>query len=344
MREQIVREAGERVFRFVNYFVNLKSRKGLVISTASLFNIEKHQKLSLEFLINLKRINDIRYITEFFNAANEKLISGGIFIGCVETKDLRKERVLNKFIPPFNYIYYFFDFIIKRIFPKFPVTKTIYFFLTRGQNRVISRAEALGRLIYSGFEVVTESYLDKHLYFVARKSGPPINGSHPSYGPLAVLERVGRHGKIIRVYKLRTMHPYSEYLQEYIYKLHRLDAKGKISNDFRVTTLGRFFRKFWLDELPMFLNLLKGDMKLVGVRPLSRHYFGLYSKELQEKRIRYRPGLIPPYYADMPRNLQEIMDSEMRYLDAYEKKPFRTTVRYFFKAVYNILIRRARSN
>ena len=55
-------------------------------------------------------------------------------------------------------------------------------------------------------------------------------------------------------------------------------------------------------------------MKLVGVRPLSQHYFSLYTKELQDKRILCKPGLVPPYYADMPKNLDEIIASEMRYL------------------------------
>ena len=85
-------------------------------------------------------------------------------------------------------------------------------------------------------------------------------------------------------------------------------------------------------------------MKVVGVRPLSQHYFNLYSKELQEKRIKNRPGLIPPYYADMPETLEEIQESELRYLDSYEKHPLRTQLRYFWKAFYNILFRRARSS
>ena len=93
----------------------------------------------------------------------------------------------------------------------------------------------------------------------------------------------------------------------------------------------------------MILNMLKGEMKLIGVRPLSSHYFNLYTDELKEKRIRYKPGLIPPFYADMPTTLEEIMESEHKYLDAYEKSPFMTDLRYFTKAWYNILFKRARS-
>ena len=95
----------------------------------------------------------------------------------------------------------------------------------------------------------------------------------------------------------------------------------------------------------MFINVLRGDMKLVGVRPLSNHYFSLYSQELQEKRTKFRPGLLPPFYADMPKTLDEIQDSEMRYLEACEKRGcFITDCVYAWKIVVNILFRKARSN
>ena len=84
-------------------------------------------------------------------------------------------------------------------------------------------------------------------------------------------------------------------------------------------------------------------MKLVGVRPLSDHYFNLYSKELQDLRIKTKPGLIPPFYVDMPISLEEIIASEIKYLKAYEKSPYKTDFIYFFKSLFNILIKRKRS-
>jgi len=104
-------------------------------------------------------------------------------------------------------------------------------------------------------------------------------------------------------------------------------------------------RKYWIDELPMLINLIRGEMKLVGVRPLSRHYFNLYSKELQEKRVNYKPGLLPPFYADMPQTLAEIQRSEMNYLLACETKGvFKTDLRYLILILKNILIKNARSS
>jgi len=92
------------------------------------------------------------------------------------------------------------------------------------------------------------------------------------------------------------------------------------------------------------MNLLKGEMKLVGVRPLSMQYFNLYNKELQEKRVRYKPGLLPPYYADMPKSLDEIQESEMNYLIACETRgEFKTDLRYLVIILRNILIKKARS-
>ena len=93
----------------------------------------------------------------------------------------------------------------------------------------------------------------------------------------------------------------------------------------------------------MLINLLNGDMKLIGPRPLSQHYFNLYSSELKEKRLQYKPGLIPPFYADNPKTLVEIMESEERYLKLFEKNPIGTDVKYFFKCILNILFKGARS-
>jgi lipopolysaccharide/colanic/teichoic acid biosynthesis glycosyltransferase len=140
------------------------------------------------------------------------------------------------------------------------------------------------------------------------------------------------------------MHPYSEFLQAYIYSRNSLQEGGKFKRDIRVTTLGRIMRKYWLDELPMLINLARGNMKLVGVRPLSAQYFSLYSKELQELRTKFKPGLLPPFYADMPKTLEEIEKSEMNYLLLCTKNgTFLTDIKYFFLIIRNILFRSARS-
>ena len=314
-----------------------------VLSTTTTFNILSLPDKKYNYIINLHKLNDIRQMDTFIDAVNKKLDPGGYFFCCVETKDQRKTRLLKKFPPLLNYIFYSFDFIVKRILPKFNVTQGLYLLLTRGENAVISRAEALGRVSRGGFRIKQESFIGNKLYIESRKWGDPFPAKGNIASPLIALPRIGRNGKILKVYKLRTMHPYSEYIQGYVYKTNDLGEGGKFKNDFRITSWGSFCRKVWLDELPMIINFLKGDMKLVGVRPLSKQYFDLYNIELQNRRIKYKPGLIPPFYVDMPANLEEIQLSELRYLDAFDKHPFLTDSRYLWKSGWNIIFRNARS-
>lgn len=343
IKDAIIEESNPDVYQYLAQNINFNVPNYTLLSTTTRFNVEKlPEKLYLK-IVNLKRINDIRFVNKFFESVNRKIPKGGIYIGCVETKNQRKARILRKYPPILNWIYYFFDYIIKRVFPKFNLTKRMYFFLTRGNNRVISKAETLGRLFSCGFDIIETKQIHGLLYFVTRKERDPYYDMSPTYGPFIKLKRIGKNKKIIYVYKLRTMHPYAEYIQQYVYEQQQLQEGGKFKNDFRVTTVGRFFRKFWIDELPMIINFLRGDLKIVGVRPLSEHYFNLYSTELQELRIKTKPGLIPPFYVDMPKTLDEIQESEFKYIRSYLKKPFRTDWVYFWKAIYNILFKKARS-
>jgi lipopolysaccharide/colanic/teichoic acid biosynthesis glycosyltransferase len=315
-----------------------------VLSTTTIFNISSLIRNKYDYIINLHKINDIKKLDSFLDTVNSKLEMKGYFFCCVETKDQRKQRLLKKYPPVLNYIYYIFDFIIKRILPKLKFTRGLYFFLTRGENAVLSRAEALGRISRAGFRIKQESFIGNLLCIEARKIAEPIPINENVYGPLIALSRVGRDGNMIKVYKLRTMHPYSEFIQEYVYQQHDLQDGGKFKNDFRITSWGAVCRKIWLDELPMLMNFFRGDMKFVGVRPLSKHYFELYRKDVQERRIKYKPGLIPPFYVDMPADLEAIQASEIKYLDSFDRHPVYTDFRYFWKAWRNILFRKARSN
>ncbi|MEI6434099.1 MAG: sugar transferase [Bacteroidota bacterium] len=344
MRSLIIQEIGESVYKRLAGYLEFYINPLLVVSTTTTFNIQSQPMPSYGTIVNFAHINGIRYLNKFFETVNAKLQVKGLFLGRAEVYSTRKRRILRYYPFGINYLVYSFDYLLNRVFPKLPFTKQIYFFITKGSERVLSRTETLGRLYSCGYEIVEEIEIDDLLYFVGRKIRKPYFDNNPTYGVLIKLNRVGKDGRIIGIYKLRTMHPYSEYLQPYIYTMNKLREGGKIRDDFRVTTIGGLARRFWIDELPMVINLLKGEVKLVGVRPLSKHFFELYSPELREKRIKYRPGLIPPYYADMPKTLEEVMDSEMRYLEAYEKNPIRTDFYYFRKALYQIIIKQARSH
>lgn len=339
----IKEHAGEGVAEYLVQHLPKGDAKVLYLATTTRFNILNQPPDDYAALVNLKKVNDVRFLNKFFEAVNSILPLGALYINSVTTYKIRKARLLAKYPPVINWMVYTIDFALRRVFPKLPVTKQIYFYLTQGNGRVLSKAETFGRLYSCGFEVIDEKLIGNELFFVARKRKEPVFDLNPTYGPLIRLRRVGKGGKMIGVYKARTMHPYAEYLQEYVYQRSNLAEGGKFNDDFRITTLGRFMRKFWLDELPMLINLFKGDLKLVGVRPLSRHYFSLYPEEVQKRRIAYKPGLIPPYYADMPKTFDEIVASEVRYMDACDKSCFITDFRYFWKAMYNIFLRNARS-
>lgn len=91
-------------------------------------------------------------------------------------------------------------------------------------------------------------------------------------------DRVGKDGKIFKIIKFRTM-------------LEAYDKFGEpLSDKERVTSFGNFLRSTSLDELPELINVLKGDMSLVGPRPLLVEYIDLYSKE-QFRRHEVRPGM-----------------------------------------------------
>lgn len=344
-RETILEETGADVLTYLEKQINLDSPFTQIISTTTRFNVLTLPDGYFNTLVNLKRINDVQYINKFLESVNIKLRQDGIFILTVETLCLRKLRIMAKYPPVLNWLAYRFDSFYNRVLPKIPITKKLYYFFTSARNRVLSKAEIFGRLYSCGFEIEDEKIIDSLMWITARRVKAPLFDHQPTYGPLIRLKRVGKGGKIITVYKMRTMHAYSEYLQEYVYKLNNLQEGGKFKNDFRVTKWGRFLRSLWLDELPMIINVINGDLKIVGVRPLSQQYFSLYTPEVQELRKKVKPGLVPPYYAQhpTPKTLDQVIQNEQDYLEAYLKSPFRTDFVYFWRAFYNIIFRRARS-
>lgn len=97
-------------------------------------------------------------------------------------------------------------------------------------------------------------------------------------GAFFTQERPGKDGRIFKVIKFKSM-------------TDERDAEGRLLPDAeRLTKVGRFIRSTSLDELPQLLNVLKGDMALVGPRPLLPRYLSLYSKE-QARRHEVRPGI-----------------------------------------------------
>jgi lipopolysaccharide/colanic/teichoic acid biosynthesis glycosyltransferase len=211
-------------------------------------------------------------------------------------------------------------------------------------NSKYSKAEILGRITYSGYKLIEEIDGPDYNKIIVRpselKETPEV--SEIKYSNLIKLPRIGRFNKVIYVYKFRTMYPYSEYITDYVYQTYNFRAGGLFEADIRISKKGNFLRKIWLDELPMIINIIKGDLKLIGVRALSKYYLELYPMDLRQLRSQYKPGLIPPFYVDLPNDLDGIFISEKKYLERYRIKPCLTDFEYFLKSIYRVFFHKTK--
>ena len=289
-------------------------------------------------LVDTGLFNEADDLNGYLRAINRSLPVGGRYVGFVETYGQTARR-LGADRGPLRYAVHV---LRDRVLPRLEGARRFYR-PAAGRRRALSLTEALGRLVFCGFEIVSYTDEGPHTRIVARKDGAPLDGPAPTCGVLLCIDRVGQGGRLRPFYKLRTMHPYAQYLQAHVYEANDLDTSGKLRDDFRVTGWGRLLRRLWIDELPMLLNWLRGDVKLVGVRPLSEHFYGLYPEDVRALRVGTRPGLFPPFYADMPTTLDEVVDSERRYLLAHRSAPRRTDLLYLWRGLRRILIERARS-
>lgn len=104
-------------------------------------------------------------------------------------------------------------------------------------------------------------------------------------------ERVGRNGRRFRIYKFRTMYPDAEERKKELMAQNKMSGfMFKMDNDPRIIPIGHFLRKSSIDELPQFLNVLKGEMSLVGTRPPTVDEYEQYEVR-HRKRLAMRPGL-----------------------------------------------------
>ena len=305
--------------------------------------IPDERKEPVGLLVSRIRINDIRRINRFFLSCAKRISMEGYFVGRYlpledEAQSLKRRDAGLLYWPVF-----ILRFIWYRAFPKIPWLNALYFSVTNGKNRVLSKVEVWGRLSYCGMRVIAESTGDGEKYLIAQRVATPVQNKRPSYYPIVALEKVGLDGEIVRTHKIRTMFPFSEFLQKRMFEDHGLAPTGKFANDFRLTEYGKFLRKYWLDELPQIFDWLRGDVKLFGMRATSRHYLCLYPKELYDLYIQVKPGLIPPIFDESTTGLEKIAEVELAYLKRYREQPFRTDVRYLIQTIKDIVVRGVRS-
>jgi exopolysaccharide biosynthesis polyprenyl glycosylphosphotransferase len=140
-----------------------------------------------------------------------------------------------------------------------------------------------------------------------------------SPGPIFFIqERVGLNKRRFRLYKFRTMVPDAEKLITQLEHLNEVDGPAfKIKHDPRITPFGKFLRKTSLDELPQLINVLRGDMSLVGPRPLPLRDYKGFSEDWQRRRFSARPGITCLWQVNGRCNVdfENWMKLDMEYID-----------------------------
>lgn len=345
IRQSVLSVTTEEDYRMLLEKAHLDSRQTKAVCDRSRFAFLQIPDYQYQTIVDLTLLNDAKGINRRFCIINQKLPDEGRYVCCYRPQEYIKQKILKKYPWGLNWIIYCLYFWHKRVVPRLLLTSRLYYDLTKGRKRMLSKTEVLGRLYYCGFEVdeiVPMGHIE--YVFAHRKSQPYPQEQIKVYGPLIKLPRVCENKEIKYFYKFRTMHPYAEYIQKYVFDARGgMDIADKSNDDWRITTWGKFMRKYWLDELPMVLNWFKRDVKLVGVRPISRTMFETYPEWLQDKRTKAKPGLIPPFYIDHPNTFEELFASEDKYLTEYLAHPVRTDIKYFFLTMKSILTRKTHS-
>lgn len=112
--------------------------------------------------------------------------------------------------------------------------------------------------------------------------------------PLYAQERVGKGGKTIKILKLRSMVADAGNVQKYLSpeQLHQWEVERKVDDDPRITKVGQFIRKCSIDEMPQFLNVLNGDLSVIGPRPITRDELEQhFSDEEKVELLSVQPGI-----------------------------------------------------
>lgn len=146
-----------------------------------------------------------------------------------------------------------------------------------------------------------------------------------SKGPVFFKQkRVGKNKKIFEIYKFRTM----------VTDAEKLGKQITVGNDTRITRVGNFIRKCKLDELPQLINVLKGEMSLVGPRPEVPRYVDLYD-EYQEQILLVQPG-ITDYASIEYRNENDILGKSNNPEDTYIQEVMPAKIELNMKYIKNI--------
>ena len=161
-----------------------------------------------------------------------------------------------------------------------------------------------------------------------------------SKGPIFFAHtRIGKNGKKFKMYKFRTMY---ENAQDMIKdftpeQMKEYKENSKLENDPRITKIGKILRKTSLDELPQIINILKGELSIIGPRPIIEPELEKY-EENKEKFLSLTPGLTGYWQANGRSNTtyEERMQMELYYVD---NMSFKLDIKIFFKTILSVIKR-----
>lgn len=159
----------------------------------------------------------------------------------------------------------------------------------------------------------------------------------PHGSPIYVQNRVGRDGKIFRFYKFRSMKKNADQMLESLMDENEMDGPVfKIKHDPRITRVGQFIRKTCIDELPQLVNILKGDMSIVGPRPALPREVEQYT-DYERQRLYVTPGLTC-YWQTMPDknsiSFSDWMELDLKYI---QERSFLVDWKIIFRTVKVVL-------
>ena len=139
----------------------------------------------------------------------------------------------------------------------------------------------------------------------------------PGASPIFSQDRVGRDGKVFKFYKFRSMIPNAEARLKDVLAQNEMDGPVfKMKNDPRITRVGRFIRRTSIDELPQLINILKGDMSIVGPRPALPREVAQYT-DYERQRLYVTPGLTCYWQIQPNRNeltFDQWMELDLKYI------------------------------
>ncbi len=159
------------------------------------------------------------------------------------------------------------------------------------------------------------------------------------HNPVYVSKRVGKDGKVFRFFKIRTMCVGAEKMKEELIKEGLNEADGpvfKIKNDKRITKVGKFYRKFSLDELLQLLNIINGTMSVVGPRPPIPLEVELYS-EVEKHRLDVKGGLLCLWQIQKNRHDLHFKDWIKLDFEYIEKQSLWLDIKIIFKGAFMVV-------